>query len=169
MAIQPGVGYTFNASSSGTNFDIQQPWSEWDKNVRISPLWPKLSGNKVTVLPGTVNRFIPKIGSNYIDEIPAPKLTVTGEGYIVVKVTYVASTFFPRTATIEFSAGSTAPADTATEGYYPLSKINVSTVGGVTTYSTIVFSYGNLICNRLKAGAGTAVWYWGTITPQPGV
>jgi hypothetical protein len=168
MAIQPGPGYNFTASSLGENLTILQPWSEWD-GVAVLPLWPKLNVNKVTVEPGTVNRFIPTIGGTFIDAIPAPFLTVTGEGYIVVKVTYVASTFFPRTATIEFVAGSTAPPDTSTEGYYPLSKINAVTVSGVTTYSMIIFSYGNLICNRLKAGASTAVWYWGTITPQPGV
>jgi hypothetical protein len=30
MSIQPGVGYTFNSSSLGTNLTIETPWSEWD-------------------------------------------------------------------------------------------------------------------------------------------
>jgi hypothetical protein len=30
MAIQPGTGYIFSASSLGENLNIQQPWSEWD-------------------------------------------------------------------------------------------------------------------------------------------
>jgi hypothetical protein len=29
MAIQPGVGYIFTASSQGENFDVIKPWSEW--------------------------------------------------------------------------------------------------------------------------------------------
>lgn len=29
MSIQPGTGYTFTASSSGYNFNVQQPWSPW--------------------------------------------------------------------------------------------------------------------------------------------
>jgi hypothetical protein len=29
MSIQPGVGYTFTASSQGTNFSIQTPWAPW--------------------------------------------------------------------------------------------------------------------------------------------
>lgn len=35
MAIQPGPGYTFSASSLGTNLNISQPWSEWDTSVSI--------------------------------------------------------------------------------------------------------------------------------------
>jgi hypothetical protein len=33
MSIQPGVGYTFNSSSLGTNLDIEKPWSEWDSSA----------------------------------------------------------------------------------------------------------------------------------------
>lgn len=29
MAIQPGTGYTFTASSQGINLNIQQPWANW--------------------------------------------------------------------------------------------------------------------------------------------
>lgn len=29
MSIQPGTGYTFTASSQGTNFSIQTPWAPW--------------------------------------------------------------------------------------------------------------------------------------------
>jgi len=169
MAIQPGVGYTFSASSLGTNLNIQQPWSEWDSSVSVLPLWPKLKVDKVTVVPGTVNRIVPNIGGTFIDASTPPDITVSGEGYICIKLTYVAATFFPRTAEIIFYAGSTTPADTETEGYYPLAKVNAVTVGAVTTYSLIILSYGNFVCNRLKSGANPAVWYWSTITPQPGV
>jgi hypothetical protein len=169
MAIQPGVGYTFTASSLGTNLNILQPWSEWDSSVSVLPLWPKLKNDKVSVVPGTVNRIVPKIGSVFIDASTPPEITVTGEGYICIKLTYVAATFFPRTAEIIFNAGTSTPADTETEGYYPLAKVNAVTVGAVTTYSLIILSYGNFVCNRLKSGANPAVWYWSTITPQPGV
>jgi hypothetical protein len=53
------------------------------------------------------------------------------------------------------------PADTNTTGYYPLAKIN-SPGGGV--FSMVrLSSMGNLIVNRLKAGASTATWYWDII------
>jgi hypothetical protein len=29
MSIQPGVGYTFNASSQGSNLTIEKPWAPW--------------------------------------------------------------------------------------------------------------------------------------------
>lgn len=29
MSLQPGTGFTFSSSSNGTNFNVQQPWSEW--------------------------------------------------------------------------------------------------------------------------------------------
>jgi hypothetical protein len=38
MAIQPGSGYTFSASSLGENLNILQPWSEWDSSVSISKI-----------------------------------------------------------------------------------------------------------------------------------
>lgn len=168
MSVQPGVGFGFSSSGYGVSLDMSNPFPEVDNPYR--PLYPRLEDpNKVYVSPGTVNRFIPTIGGTYIDASTPPFITVSAEGYICIKLGYVANTFFPRTAEIVFYGGSVSPVDTATYGYYPLAKVNTATVGGVTTYSLIVFSYGNFVCNRLKAGAGTAVWYWGTITPQPGV
>jgi hypothetical protein len=29
MSLQPGTGFTFSSSGNGTNFNVQQPWSEW--------------------------------------------------------------------------------------------------------------------------------------------
>lgn len=167
MIVQPGNGYGYSSSGYGVSLDLSDPFPEVNNTYR--PLYPRLEDpNKVYVSPGTVNRFIPTIGGTYIDAATPPFITISGEGYICIRIAYVASTFFPRTAEIIFYSGSVSPVDTASYGYYPLSKINSVTVSGVTTYSQIVFSYGNFVCNRLKAGAGTAVYYWGTITPQPG-
>jgi hypothetical protein len=167
MNIQPGTSYGFSSSGYGVSLNLSDPFPEVVNNYR--PLYPRLvDPDKVFVSAGTVNRIVPKIGSDYIDAATAPSLTVTGEGYICIKLTYVASTFFPRTAEIIFNAGASTPVDTETIGYYPLAKVNSVTVGVVTTYSMIVFSYGNFICNRLKSGSNPAAWYWATITPQPG-
>jgi hypothetical protein len=167
MNIQPGVGYNFASSSEGVTLDIGDPFPQLTV-INYRPLFPNIVSDKVYVSPGTVNRFIPTIAGTYLDASTPPFITVSAEGYICIRIGYVASTFFPRTAEIVFYAGSVSPADTATYGYYPLAKVNTATVGGVTTYSLIALSYGNFVCNRLKAGAGTAVYYWGTITPQPG-
>jgi hypothetical protein len=139
-------------------------------NIPTGPLFCIYKGNqKYSVTPGTVNRIVPMIGSVFLDASTRPELTITATGYICIKLTHVAGTFFPRTATIVFVTGSTTPGDTETEGYYPLAKINVTGTGSSATYETIILSYGNLVCNRLKAGANTAIWYWGSISPQPGV
>ena len=168
MSVQPGVGFGFSSSGYGVSLDMSNPFPEVDNPYR--PLLPRLEDpNKVYVTPGTVNRVVPLLGGTALDASTPPYLTVTAEGYITIRLQHVAATFFPRTCEIVFYAGSVTPADTVTYGYYPLAKVNSVTVSGVTTYSLILLSYGNFVCNRLQSGANPAAWYWSTITPQPGV
>ena len=148
---------TFLAGGNGTAYGLPQGVYE----VSIgNPLDPSLDGDKVTIAPGTVNRYIPKIGANYIDETPRPTLTVTDTGYVLVKCTYEVNKFFPRTAEIVFLAVPTPPADTDTESFYPLGKVTKTVVDSVATYSLQNFEVGNLAVNRLKAGANIATWWW---------
>lgn len=154
---------TFFAGTTGTCYGL--PQEVYQTNV-LNPLDPTISGDKVTVTPGTVNRYIPKIGANYIDETPPPTITVTDNGYVLVKVTYEANKYFPRTAEIVFLAVATPPVDTETESHYPLAKVVKTTTGAVTTYSLTgvgFYSNGNLIVNRLKSGQGAATWWWDVI------
>lgn len=157
--IQPGSGYGFTSGGYGFSLNTENPFPV-DNSVN-PPLRPNLSGDTAVVNVGTVNRYIPKIGSTYIDADPAPTLAITGAGYICVKATYEANKFFPRTATIVFESGATPPADTNTDSYYPLARVNQTTTGGVTTNTlTLLAEMGNLSVNRLKAGANTATWWW---------
>lgn len=60
MSIQPGVGYTFTSSSLGTNLNIEQPWSEWDKTntfiQQYQVVVKNVGGvNKLQIAKGTVN------------------------------------------------------------------------------------------------------------------
>jgi hypothetical protein len=160
MKIQPGVGYTFDSSSRGFTIDSSNPFPERDLSGTVDPLTPSIAGGTITIFPGTVNRYIPKVGEIYIDATPAPTLTATGEGYVLVKVTYEADKFFPRTAKIVFEAGSELPEDTENESYYPLAKVNSITEGGDTLLVLSLFTRGNLALNRLKAGDGLATWWW---------
>lgn len=158
-SVQPGNGYGFTSSGYGVSLNISSPFID-DADV-YKPLWPSLSVDKVVVSPGTVNRYVPKIGATYIDDATPPMLTVSGEGYISVKCTYEVNKFFPRTAEIVYTTGATVPVDTNTDSYYPIAKINQVTVGMVTTYSLVrLVEDGNLAVNRLKAGASTATWWW---------
>lgn len=156
----PSNDLVFNAGTGGTAYSLpQQVYS----TASGGTLDPKIDGDKVTVVPGTVNRYIPKIGTEYIDKVPRPQLTVTDNGYILVKVTYEANKYFPRTAEIVFLAVATPPVDTENESYYPLAKVNKTTTGGVDTYKLDYLGNGNLIVNRLKSGQGAATWWWDVI------
>jgi hypothetical protein len=69
MAVQPGVGYTFTASSQGTNFSIQTPWGAWaaypqddGHPFKIVNVYLHTSGGSTTVRyqvqPGTINNLV---------------------------------------------------------------------------------------------------------------
>jgi hypothetical protein len=158
MKIQPGLGYTFDSSSSGFTIDTSEPFPG-PVNTSVVYLDPYLNGDKAGATPGTVNRYIPKIGSVYLDAATPPTITIEGAGHICVKATYEANKFFPRTATIVYEYGSTPPADTSTDSYYPLAKVNAS--GSV--YTMVKLASGNLVVNRLKAGDNLATWWWDVI------
>jgi len=72
MSIQPGVGYTFTASSQGTNFTIQTPWAAWaaypqdnGHPFKIVNVYLHTSGGSTTVRyqvqSGTINNLVPLI------------------------------------------------------------------------------------------------------------
>jgi hypothetical protein len=167
--IQPGNGYGFTSSGYGFSINAGSPFNDPEQG-EYRPLYATYNGtNKYLISPGTVNRIVPKIGEVYLDAATKPQLTVTASGYICVLLTHETDSFFPRTATIILHPGAVTPVDTETTGYYPLAKVNVTETEDGTKYETIVFSYGNFVCNRLKAGANTAVWYWAGITPQAAV
>lgn len=159
MIVQPGNGYGFSSSGYGVSLDIGNPFITED-SIK-PPLDPYLNGNKVGASPGTVNRYIPKIGSTFIDAVTPPTITAEGPGYICVKCTYEVGKFFPRTASIVFEPGAEPPLDTNTQSHYPLARINETTVGGVNVLSIVkLVEPGNLAVNRLKAGSNAASWWW---------
>ncbi len=72
MAVQPGVGYTFTASSQGTNFSIQTPWGAWaaypqddGHPFKIVNVYLHTLGGSTTVRyqvqSGTINNLVPLI------------------------------------------------------------------------------------------------------------
>jgi len=156
----PSNDVLFQSNTNGTAYNLPQ---QIYYSPTSGPLDPNLDDDKVIITPGTVNRYIPKIGSTYIDSIPAPKLSINNDGYVMVKVTYAVNKFFPRTAEIVFMAVTTPPADTLDESYWPLAKVNKSVTSSGTTYALQYFSNGNLIVNRLLAGQGEATWWWDVI------
>jgi hypothetical protein len=73
MSIQPGVGYTFNASSQGTTLNIEKPWGPWanyavqdsDHPFKIVNVYIATTGGvtsvRYQVVSGTLNNLVPKI------------------------------------------------------------------------------------------------------------
>ena len=138
---------------------------------------PSSAGQKyVAIQMGVVNKIIPKIGSKYIDE-PDVYLNVTNApGFVFVEATYDPSAdtstnkYFPTNIVVGFVSGDELHKDTETKGYFPLARIRNTTVdpGGpgdvpatyADDHSIAQIVCGNLVVNRLKAGANTAVWWW---------
>jgi len=117
---------------------------------------------RITITPGCVNRVIPKLNEKYLDADEPPDQLVVGEAYVTVKVTYQQDKNFPRTAEIYLHLGGDLNSleDTTTDSYYPIAKINQTTSGDDKVYTVTQLSAGHLICNRTKAGTGTATWWW---------
>ena len=73
MSIQPGVGYTFNASSQGTTLNIEKPWGPWanyavqdsDHPFKIVNVYIATTGGvtsvRYQVVSGTLNNLVPLI------------------------------------------------------------------------------------------------------------
>lgn len=73
MSLQPGVGYTFKASSLGTNLTIETPWSPWITNLYEDSCFPFRvknvtvndgeSGSFTTyeICPGRINNLMPQV------------------------------------------------------------------------------------------------------------
>lgn len=125
MAIQPGVGYTFTASSQGTNFNIEKPWTPWTTyNVTEDICTPfkvknvtEVTAGESTIVtyeicPGTINNLMPQVFNEtseafeYLDDLTAgAKLVLdfasTSSSLVYLRVGKDASTNqFPPSAPI---------------------------------------------------------------------
>lgn len=113
---------------------------------------------KAGIYPGMVNQVVPKVGSKYLDELPAPLLDVSGSGRILLKATHEPKKWFPRNVEVVFNSGQTVPEDTETNGYLQLGSISM--VNGNPVFSQL--TTGNKLLNRFKMGAAGAYWSWST-------
>jgi hypothetical protein len=111
---------------------------------------------KASIYPGLVNQVVPKIGSKYIDELPAPLLDVSYGQRIYIKATHEESKFFPRKVEIVALAGNTPPEDTLTNGYSQIASIGGTSTAPIVTQLTC----GNMLVNRYTMGASGAYWNW---------
>jgi hypothetical protein len=132
-------------------FHVAVPTKPFEVNLFRSE-----GATKASIYPGLVNQIVPKIGSKYLDELPAPELAISGPGRILIKATYESRKFFPRNTEIIFNGGQNVPEDTETNGYFQIASVAV--VNGVPQLTQL--STGNKLVNRFKMGATGAYWSW---------
>jgi hypothetical protein len=112
MSIQPGVGYTFNASSQGSNLTILQPWFPYVPTVSAQDVAFTCSPFKVhdivevtegestyvtyEICPGTINNRMPQVYNTvseeweYLDDLTEDYQLIceftAGECWVVLRV-----------------------------------------------------------------------------------
>lgn len=191
MSIQPGVGYTFTASSQGTNFTVQNPWAPWAMYPEAEDVCPftivDASVNttyKFSCTPGVINSIIPQIGitadpAKRLDKTPTPTTAfnfdpTTGYSYIYLKVSADYSTpptqypvtdetdiLYPRI--ISTSIQQTATDDSA---FFLLAVAyqDQTNPGGVATPITITqLTCGSQWSDRIKVGTTTAKYFFARV------
>lgn len=157
--LQPGDGYFLTNMGSASVLTM-------DNQVQLYPDIPltvqRAAGDrKVYIVPGTVNQLIPKVGSTYIDALPRPTISVTANGYIILRVERVANQPFPNTPTIYYNAS--IPTDTTTYGHFALASVTVTgnaTIG----YGLSIASFRSPLVGAVHVSRATfsssATYYW---------
>lgn len=125
---------------------------------------------------GTVNRAIPKVGSNYMDQPEAeiggglvnPRILITADGYIVIECTYDSQKPFPSVSVIKFVTALETDTMKMATSQYPLASIKYnagdeSKDEKPSVSVTQIHASGNLSVARVKAGATKVYWQWWTI------
>jgi hypothetical protein len=190
MAIQPGVGYTFTASSQGTNLTIHNQWSPWasydmEETCPFTIEDQSVSTTyKFSCTPGVINSIIPQIGitadaTKRLDKTPTPTTTfnfdpTTGYSYIYLKVSADYSsgpTVYPVTDETDILYPriiSTSTQQTATDdsAFFLLAVAyqDQTNPGGVATQITITqLTCGSQWSDRIKVGDTTAKYFFARV------
>ena len=152
--LQPGVGCTFTRDGNSFSLNVETSPGRRRSPLEVysNPISP--SQTAVSVWPGTVNGVMPKIAGDYLDATNRPKLTISGNGHIYIKVTRNTGDVFPKTVDVEF--GSTVPADTSTTGHFTIATVQKN--NGSLTINQAVSS--SLIVGRQAYGLTGAIFYW---------
>ena len=157
-----GVGiYTKMSGSGSTSYVLaDQPDPEsFDHPFKVT-VFKDGGAVKFSVRAGTVNNIVPKIGSTFLDAIPAPAGTLDTASDATHRIYLEASSasppvFFPNT--VEAISSNADIADTDAEGYLLLATVAVTggRIGPVNQYV-----YASQVLVRVKPGSATALWSW---------
>jgi hypothetical protein len=192
MSIQPGVGYTFNASSQGSNFNVEKPWAPWAnypaevENVcspfKVHDIKDLEEFRTYEICPGLINNLVPLVFNTvteeweYLDDLTPgyqliPEFT-TGDCWVALRVGK--ETASPHTfpaPTPEGGADDPYPR-IITQGTDPAGSdsdlYGFVTIAKITEVSEGVYSVnqyitGSLWGDRIKLAGITARYYYARI------
>lgn len=184
MAIQPGPGYTFSASSLGENINIQQPWSEWDTSGPRCPFTIYSAGTVTpegedpqymfSAVPGHVNNLVPILGIGIdpamrLNQSPTPKTPFNfdeeGNSWIYLKVS-TDGTDYPVTVPTDILypriiSNSIEQTDTEDSGFMLLAQAFQDTETKAITISQL--TCGSIWTVRFKCGDDPATYWWSAV------
>lgn len=168
--ITSGNGYQVRRYSNSTVIQ-QTPYVVGGRatNFRVFG-YADLNGNGfATVSIGTVNRAIPKIDSLYLDQVDSekmpPKISVTGNGYIVIEATYDSEKPFPSQMEIKFVSALETDTMKPATSQYPLASVKFTPADSgkkepADVAITQLHESGNLSVARIKVGPSRVYWQW---------
>jgi len=116
---------------------------------------------KASILPGTCNNIVPKIGSVSLDADEPPSLDVNSVGtkIIALKVTYGTPSFFPNTVEIVVLTSEEALESSNSNAFLQLASFNVTSENGTLTAGKVYqYIFSSQVALRFKPGSGNAVW-----------
>lgn len=185
MATQPGVGYTFTASSQGENFNVIEPWTmfpiitEFDQIPYTHPYKVvEYNEESFKVIPGTFNNNPTlKDGTQgaspvWLTAIPAPTITwnwdnVTNKSYVyLVAGKNITTGIYPSPVSTTAAYPGVGSwdhlvSDTDDYSYLMLAEgYKDPTLGTVTVTQYVT---GSIWGDRLKMGTDTARYYYARV------
>jgi len=182
--MQPGSGYTFKASSSGTTLNIDTPFVFYDfaDGENTAPMHPYkvINANSSTfqVVPGTLNNNptvvdgTQGLSPDWLTDVPPPTLSwdwniSTDKSYVYLVAGPDSSTHIYPSDNSEHDSypGVAAFSDLLTDnddyGYLLLAEAKLNTADSTVTVTQYVT--GSLWADRIKLGTLTAKYYYARI------
>jgi hypothetical protein len=190
MKIQPGVGYTFDSSSSGFTLDTSDPFPSVAQPTthpfKVIAVGPVSSNFRYQVVSGTINSLVPELDdvissaevlldrtTSGVPNPPTGQLSInssTKESWIYLRTGAATTTpyDFPDTnianaAYPKVISSDVELTDTDTYGYVLLAKFDMDSASAPTTGALYQYVSGSLWGDRIKLGTNTAKYYYARI------
>lgn len=148
--LTPGVGYDIYETSDTVSLVIDNGGKESSDH----PFKVKLSGLKMTVVPGTVNSIMPKLDGTALDNSPRPTKTLSASVQVYLKCENASGYAFPKTVTVE--TDTSTPASTDSYLYIHIATVVVS--GTIATKTAQVVET-SLWAEYLKCGSSAGEYF----------